>query len=59
MLGLPAFAESHGRKPMDEGERVTRRSLGEGGYASAGFAVGAYVRSRKLQPKRREDATRA
>ncbi|HXV82592.1 MAG TPA: hypothetical protein VEG60_22230, partial [Candidatus Binatia bacterium] len=35
---LPSFAESHGCKPVDECEEGILHSLGEGGYASEGFA---------------------
>jgi len=38
MNPLPSFAEGHGCKPVDECEVGTLRSLGEGGYASEGFA---------------------
>src|SRR3990170_1201976 len=43
-LLLPSFAESHGCKPVDECEVGTFRSLGEGGCASEGSALGSVWR---------------
>jgi len=43
-LLLPSFAESHGCKPADECEVGTLRSLGEGGCASEGSALGSVWR---------------
>ena len=41
---LPSFAESHGCKPVDECEVGTLRSLGDGGCASEGSALGSVWR---------------
>jgi hypothetical protein len=46
-VSLPSFAEGHGCKPVDECEVGTRRSLGEGGCASA-FAVRSRLRPTKV-----------
>jgi hypothetical protein len=47
VVALPSFAEGHGCKPVDECEVGTRRSLGEGGCASA-FAVRSRLRPTKV-----------
>jgi hypothetical protein len=53
---LPSFAEGHGCEPVDECEAGTRRSLGEGGCASA-FAVRSRLRPTEVGGFRPYDAS--